>query len=231
MGAPKHILLVEDENNLGATLQDWLQRLGYLTDWVTTAHAAQTQLQLRAYDLALLDVGLPDGTGFEIATLCRRRSPPTAVIFLTARGLPADRVRGLELGAADYVVKPFHLPELKIRIRNALRAMPAVPPTMRLGQAILDFSRQTAEVNGQIHALSVKEVAILRLLVTRSGQVVSRDEILDEAWAADLYPTPRTVDNFIGRLRRLIEVSPEHPLIIRSVRGTGYQLLFEEMPA
>jgi two-component system alkaline phosphatase synthesis response regulator PhoP len=220
--------LVEDEVNLGATLSERLRKEGYGVEWVRTASDADLQIQGQAFDLALLDVGLPDGNGFEVAERLRARRRETAVIFLTAFGSSEDRVRGLELGAEDYIVKPFHLRELLLRIQNGLRRAAYLRASqveaLSIGRAQVDFSRFEVTVEGVCHTLSHREAALLKLLLDRRGKVVSRDEILNELWSADEFPSPRTIDNFILKLRRLIERDPENPVLIRSVRGVGYQL-------
>jgi two-component system alkaline phosphatase synthesis response regulator PhoP len=230
------ILVVEDEQNVGSTLVDYLQREGADAVWSRNREDAQEQITGRRFDLALLDVGLPDGTGFQVAEQLRSRERSTAVVFLTAMGSPEDRVRGLELGAEDYVVKPFHLKELMLRLQNALKRaryaaaqFPQAEPdgSVQVGRARVYFNRFEALVDDERHSLSHKECALLRMLVERRGEVVSRDQILDEVWSEDEFPTSRTVDNFILRLRRLVEHQPDNPKVIRSVRGVGYQLFQE----
>jgi len=223
------ILVVEDERNVGSTLTERLQREGFEVEWVTTAESARQQIDTRKFDLALLDVGLPDGNGFEVAEHLRGRQRGTAIIFLTAFGTPEDRIRGLELGAEDYVVKPFHLKELLLRVQNGLKRARYLSTSegadsVPVGRATIHFSRFEAEVDGKTQSLTHKECAVLKLLTDRRGKVVSRDEILNEAWSEDEFPSPRTVDNFIMRLRRLVELDPEDPQTIKSVRGVGYQL-------
>ena len=227
------VLVVEDEKNVGSTLTERLKKEGFEVSWVTSAEAARQEIAGRRFDLALLDVGLPDGNGFEVAEVLRQTQRTTAIIFLTAFGNPEDRIRGLELGAEDYVVKPFHLKELLLRVQNGLRRARYLSSSsdtdgIRIGKATLRFSRFEADIEGKSHSLTHKECAVLRLLVDRRGKVVSRDEILNEAWSEDEFPSPRTVDNFIMRLRRLVETDPENPLVIRSVRGVGYQLSDQE---
>jgi two-component system alkaline phosphatase synthesis response regulator PhoP len=179
----------------------------------------------------VLDVGLPDGNGFELARELRAAVPQAAIIFLTAHGNPEERVRGLELGADDYISKPFHFRELLLRIQNCLKRaqdLAELPGEMRgvvrIGRARVDFERFSAEVAGTHHPLTHKECAVLALLAGRVGKAVSRDEILDKAWSADEFPTSRTVDNFIVRLRRLVEPDADEPRVIRSIRGVGYLL-------
>jgi len=139
-------------------------------------------------------------------------------------------VRGLELGAEDYIVKPFHLKELLLRVQNGLKRARYLSGSteqdgVKIGRAVIHFSRFEAEIDGgPAQSLTHKECAVLRLLHERRGKVVSRDEILNEAWSEEEFPSPRTIDNFIMRLRRLIELDPENPQTIKSIRGVGYQL-------
>ncbi len=231
-GRMSRLLVVEDEKNVGSTLVERLQKEGFEVHWAKTMSQALEQIHALVFELAVLDVGLPDGSGLDVAALLRKKQPGTAVIFLTAFGNAEDRIRGLELGAEDYVVKPFHLRELILRIRNGLKraqfvSLASVGPqeVVKVGKAQIFFLRFEAEVDGQVVPLSHKEVALLKLLTQRRGQVVSRDEILNHAWSEDEFPTPRTVDNFIMRIRRLVELNPELPEVIKSVRGIGYQLL------
>ncbi len=230
--AEKHgarILVVEDEKNVGSTLTERLTREGFDVNWVMSCEDALIEIGARRFDLVLLDVGLPDGSGFDVARAIRQSNKATAVIFTTAFGSPEDRIKGLELGAEDYVVKPFHLKELLLRVQNGLKrarylSAASGQEDTRVGKAIIRFSKFEAEVNGVVHSLTHKECALLKLLVDRRGHVVSRDEILNEIWSEDEFPSPRTVDNFILRLRRLVETDPDNPQAIRSIRGVGYQL-------
>lgn len=231
MNNSARILVVEDEPNVGRTLTERLTAEGHTIEW---AHNAGEALHASAgppFDLALLDVGLPDQSGFDLAATLRKRHPRTAIVFLTAFGTPDDRVRGLELGAEDYIVKPFHYKELLLRIENALRrakllasAETKYEQPLLVGRARIDLKRMEATFGDEKVSLTHKECAVLTLLLEKQGAVLARDEILDRAWAPDEFPTPRTVDNFIVRLRRLIEPDPAAPQVIRSVRGVGYQL-------
>ena len=231
MNGDIHLLVVEDERNVGETLAERLQGAGYRVTLADSAARARQAWRSEAPALALLDVGLPDGNGFVLARELRGAAPQTAIIFLTAHGNPEERVRGLELGADDYITKPFHFRELLLRIQNCLKRaqdlanLPGeVRGTLRFGRAQVDFERFSAVVDGEHHALTHKECAVLRLLASRVGKAVSRDEILDRAWSADEFPTSRTVDNFIVRLRRLVEADAAEPRVIRSIRGVGYLL-------
>ncbi|HLK70358.1 MAG TPA: response regulator transcription factor [Steroidobacteraceae bacterium] len=225
------LLIVEDERNVAETLSERLRSAGYEVVRADSVQAARRAIAERDFQLAVLDVGLPDGNGFELTRLVRERGPATAIIFLTAHAAPEDRVRGLELGADDYVGKPFHFRELLLRIQNCLKRaqdLAQVPREMRgqvrIGRALVDFERFSATVDGENRTLTHKECSVLRLLVERVGKAVSRDEILDRAWSADEFPTSRTVDNFIVRLRKLVEADPADPRVIRSIRGVGYLL-------
>ncbi|MGC4029469.1 MAG: response regulator transcription factor [Steroidobacteraceae bacterium] len=223
------LLLVEDDGNVASTLSARLAAEGFAVTHAANVAAARAALGGESFHVAVLDVGLPDGNGFDVAQLLRETSPQTALLFLTAYSTPEDRIRGLELGADDYVTKPFVFRELLLRIHNVLKrardlqqdGTAALP--VKIGIAEVDFARFTATSRGQLHRLTHKECAVLKLLVERSGAAVTRDEILDRAWSPDEFPTQRTVDNFIVRLRKLVERDPSHPVTIRSIRGVGYQ--------
>ena len=231
MSTEARLLLVEDERNVAETLGERLRAAGYQVARADSVASARRAIGEAPFEMALLDVGLPDGSGFELARVIRQRSPGSAIIFLTAHAAAEDRIRGLELGADDYIGKPFHFRELLLRIQNCLKRaqdLARVPGEMRgqvrIGRALVDFERFTATVGADNVALTHKECAVLRLLAERVGKAVSRDEILDRAWSTDEFPTSRTVDNFIVRLRKLIELDASDPRVIRSIRGVGYLL-------
>lgn len=231
------ILLLEDEVNVGSTLCDRLSHEGYEVVWAKTLADAKAAIPATqpSFSLALLDVNLPDGSGFDVARIIRTVRPATAIVFLTAAGTPEDRIHGLELGAEDYVVKPFHFKELLLRIQNVLKranfvGSSAAPNTqVRIGRASVSFQEYQLSLDGTRHPLSHKECTLLKLLYEKRGQVVSRDEILNLVWSEEEYPTPRTIDNFILKLRKFIEPDPENPVHIRSVRGVGYLLEKESL--
>lgn len=225
------LLLVEDDANVAGTLASRLRSEGLTVTHAGSVRAAREALAGGSFHVAVLDVGLPDGDGFEVARQLREDSPGTAMLFLTAHGTPEDRIRGLELGADDYVTKPFVFRELLLRIQNVLKRardlqQPGTTPAgpVRIGIATVDFARFTAMSGEELHRLTHKECAVLKLLVDRAGEAVTRDEILDRAWSPEEFPTQRTVDNFIVRLRRIVEADPANPHTIRSIRGVGYQL-------
>jgi two-component system alkaline phosphatase synthesis response regulator PhoP len=225
------LLLVEDDPNVASTLVQQLGKEGFDVSHAGSVAAAREALARGHFAAAVLDVGLPDGNGFEVGRHLRDVSPATAMLFLTAWNSPEDRIRGLELGADDYMAKPFALRELVLRIHNMLKRAgeitaqsTAASGPVRIGIATVDFARFTADSHGELHRLTHKECAVLRLLLESAGRAVSRDEILSRAWAPDEFPTERTIDNFILRLRRLVEQDPSNPNTIRSIRGVGYQL-------
>jgi len=230
-GSGARLLVVEDERNVAETLTERLRASGFQVTRADSVASARRVIGEESFQLVLLDVGLPDGNGFDLARLLREKAPATAIVFLTAHASAEDRIRGLELGADDYVGKPFHFRELLLRMQNVLKRaqdLAQVPGEMRgqvrIGRALVDFERFSATVDGDNRALTHKECAVLRLLAGRAGKAVSRDEILDRAWSADEFPTSRTVDNFIVRLRKLVEVDAADPRVIRSIRGVGYLL-------
>jgi DNA-binding response OmpR family regulator len=225
------LLLVEDDANVAGTLSARLDGEGFSVTHAGSVREAREALQRQHFAAAVLDVGLPDGNGFEVAQHLREVSPSTTMLFLTAYGTPEDRIHGLELGADDYMTKPFAFRELLLRIQNMLKRAgdiatrgSALHGPVRIGIATVDFDRFTAESAGTTHRLTHKECAVLKLLLERAGRAVSRDEILTHAWAPDEFPTERTVDNFILRLRKLVERDPASPAAILSIRGVGYQL-------
>lgn len=214
----KKILLVEDDLTLGGSL---LQRLGqdYEVSWVRSVKEGMEKLGSSSWDLAVLDVGLPDGDGFEIASELRR-SQSCHFIFLTAQSDADTRLRGFELGAHEFIPKPFYLKELMMRIRHVLDTH-ATPRTLSLGEmevSLIDFSIKRAD--GGIEYPPVTDMKILKFIVEQAPKVVSRDEILDAVWGVDKTPNHRSVDNAIVRLRQILG---EYGDKIRSVRGIGYQ--------
>jgi DNA-binding response OmpR family regulator len=170
---------------------------------------------------------LPDTNGFAVCALLRQWSRAVPILMLSARSQDSDKIRGLDAGADDYVTKPFSVAELVARVRAALRRAARAtqaPETVTLGRARLNLSGHVAEVDGQEEALSTHEVALLRLLLERAGQAVSRDEILDKVWGVQAINS-RAVDNFIVKLRKKIEPMPERPQHILTVYGHGYKLV------
>lgn len=226
----EHLLVVEDESHLAEVIADNLTLEGWQVEVLRDGVAALERIRGSNPDLVLLDVMLPNLDGFSVCRALREEGNHVPILFLTARGGRDDRVQGLEAGGDDYLTKPFDLQELILRVRAILRrtawfaAPSAVGDGLALGDTRVNFSAFEAVVDGRRVVLSEKETMILRCLAERSGEVVSRDEILDRVWGYEAFPTSRTVDNFIVRLRRLLEPDPKNPRYIHTIRGSGYRL-------
>ena len=224
------LLVVEDEADLVSALRVGLGRAGYAVDTAPTVAAAEAKLAVEPYDLVVLDLMLPDGNGFE---LCRRlRSGqlpgPSArearILALTARGELADRVRGLDAGADDYLTKPFALAELLARVRALLRRdTGAGSSVLAVGDVVLDTARQDARRGDRSLPLTRKEFGVLEYLMTRPGHAVSAEELLDHVWDENADPFTQTVRVTVGTLRRKLTVGDEQPLL-ETVIGRGYRL-------
>lgn len=224
------ILYLEDERNLGSTLSERLVKEGFNIIWEKTVQSAHKMLDSHQYDCALLDVSLPDGTGFDLAKHIYEDHPDVPVVFLTAHSNPEERIEGLEIGAEDYIIKPFHFKELVLRLKKVINRAQTIKANdskraIQIGNAMVRFAKfQLSKGDNKMITLSHKECALLKLLYEKRHTTVSRDEILDTIWSQDEFPTPRTVDNFIIRLRRMIEIDAENPQYIKTIRGVGYQL-------
>jgi len=220
----KTVALIEDDADLFALLKYNLEKEGFRFVGLQTGKAALELCRKERPDVIILDIMLPDSDGIEI---CRgvRSSPDLAhvpVIFLTARGSESDRVLGLELGANDYMVKPFSVRELVARVRNQLRA-PATPSRRLRGDGLeLDRDSCRVSLHGKPLTLTATEFRLLEFLMSRPGVVFSREQLLDYVWGMDRAVTDRTVDVHILRLRQKVEIDPASPALIRSVRGFGY---------
>ena len=226
----KRVFIVEDEPSLSMAIRDELEFEGFEASVIEDGVAAFARILREPPDLVVLDLMLPGKSGFDICREVRQRGLATPIIMLTARAQEADKVRGLELGADDYVVKPFSLAELTARIRAVLRRtepqdQAATPGhTLQVGALRLDVRKQEAFVGDRKVELTHKEFQLLEFLLRHPGEVISRDEFLDRVWGGDVYVTPRSVDTHMAALRRKIERDPEQPRYILSVRGAGYKL-------
>jgi two-component system alkaline phosphatase synthesis response regulator PhoP len=232
--AVHRILVVEDDPHLAAGVVENLRAEGYAVERVDNGRAALEALETDAFALVLLDVMLPELDGFTVCRTLRERGDNTPVLFLTARGDPADRVRGLEAGGDDYLPKPFHLKELLLRVRAILRrwdwyhSAAAETSVLRFGENEVDFRAFRARAwNGLTQELTEKEAMILKVLAEHPGQIVSREDLLERVWGYDVFPSTRTVDNFILRLRRRFERDPANPRHFLTVWGVGYRFLIE----
>ena len=225
---PATILLVEDDPALSMGLVDSLEFEGFRV-LHTDRGETGAQLALSASpDCLILDLMLPDINGYEVCQRVRRRNGQLPILMLTARSLEADKIRGFNAGADDYVSKPFSVGELVARVRALIRrAARATTPAARfiVGEAVVDAASHTLERDGQVLPLTFYEVQLLQLLYDRRGQPVSRDEILDRVWDLKATPTNRTVDNFVAKLRKKLEQQPERPRHILTVHGLGYKLV------
>lgn len=222
------ILVIEDDPSIRMGLEDTLTAKGYEVEVVGRGGEGAERAASGRFDLIVLDVMLPDIDGFEV---CRRirasRARNVAVIMLSARGAELDRVRGLELGADDYVTKPFSLMELLARVASVLRRArggASEPIAMSFGGIEIDLVGQVATRRGARLELSSRAFAILKVFARHPGEVVRRDVLLDEAWGRDEYPNTRTVDNHLVKLRRALEDEPERPRWLVTIHGAGYKL-------
>jgi len=226
----KRILVIEDEPSLSMAIRDELEFEGFEASVVEDGSAGLDRIIAEAPDLAILDLMLPGKSGFEICREVRGRGLNTPIIMLTARAQEVDRVRGLELGADDYVIKPFSLAELVARVRAVLRRTQGAsrstgaPEILQVGELRLDVRKQEAFVARRQIELTHKEFQLLEFLLRHPGEVISRDEFLSRLWGEEIYVTPRNVDTHMASLRKKIEDDADHPRYILSVRGTGYKL-------
>ncbi len=221
------ILLVEDEESITAPLVEALEREGFDTAVSRTAGESLDLAERVKPDLVLLDVMLPDGSGFDVCRELRARSR-VPIIMLTARGEEADRVAGLELGADDYVVKPFSARELVARVRAVLRRAAEagerrVDGATEIGELRVDPGRRTATFRGDELELSRKEFDLLRLLADNAGSVVTRERLIDEVWDTNWFGSTKTLDVHVSGLRKKLEDDPGTPRYIHTVRGVGFR--------
>jgi len=229
----KRILIIEDDVSILSGLKDVLIFKSYD---VLTAEDGEIGYALAVEekpDLIILDIMLPKMDGFTLCQKLRAEGNSTPVLMLTAKGEEPDKIQGLDIGADDYVTKPFSLPELLARVRALLRRTPErakknFPDSIKIGEVSLNFKKYEALKRDMVLNLSPKEFGILRFLASRVGEVVTRDELLDEVWGYDLYPTTRTVDNHIAQLRIKIEKNPADPKYLVTVHGIGYKLTLDE---
>lgn len=221
------LLLIEDEASLRAALVPLLQDAGYHVQSAADGTTGIERAVTETFDLILLDIMLPGIDGFAICREIRKRGHTMPVLMLTARGTVDDRVRGLDGGADDYLVKPFSGPELLARVRALLRrAAPdaQAPVSLRLGEVEIDFQQVTCRRGKNAIQLTAREFRILEVLAAANGRPVSREEFLDKAWDYHAFPTTRTVDNQIVTLRRKLEADPARPRHIITAHGIGYRL-------
>jgi DNA-binding response OmpR family regulator len=221
------ILIVEDELPMRTALKDTLESEGYR---ILCAPDGQTGLQqaiTEKPDLILLDIMMPRLDGYTVCAELRRLGLAMPILMLTAKGQIDDRVKGLDAGSDDYLIKPFSTEELLARVRALLRRFHRQntgPKTVNLGKTIINFDRQEASKEGALIHFTTKEFAVLRLLAESEGQPISRERFLDVVWGYTAFPTTRTVDNHIASIRSKIEDDPNSPRWIKTVHGVGYRL-------
>ena len=228
MSLKKKILVIEDEPHIALGLFDALTFEGFDVVTADTGKSGVALAKQVRPNAVVLDLMLPDDNGFHVCEQLRAVDRLVPIVMLTARSSEADKIRGLEMGADDYMTKPFSVGELVARMRAIFRRAdrsPDVPETFRIGKAQVNLGAQTVSRGKAVEQLSFYEVGILRLLVERKGEPVSRDEILQKIWGLDAAPTNRTVDNFIVKLRRKVEVIADKPEFILTVYGYGYKLV------
>ena len=237
--APARVLVVEDDPHLAAGVTENLRAEGYQVSTAADGEQALAWLAVHSCALVVLDVMLPGVDGFTVCRTLRGRGDSTPVLFLTARGDPADRVDGLEAGGDDYLAKPFHLQEFLLRVRAILRrwdwyhsaSATAATAVLSFGGNEVDFRAFRARTwSGETQELTEKEAMILKVLAEHSGEIVSREDLLERVWGYDVFPSTRTVDNFILRLRKRFERDPANPCHFLTVWGVGYRFLREGEP-
>ena len=221
------ILVVEDDNKIASFIVKGLKQSGYAVDRCADGEEGLIFAETTAYDAAVVDIMLPKLDGFALCAELRRLARDLPVMMLTAKGQVEDRVTGLDVGADDYLVKPFSTDELLARVRALLRRVERKtksPAKLKLGDIEIDLARQTA-VRGKkpIH-LTAKEIAMLRLMAEAEGQPVTRERFLDVVWDYTAFPTTRTVDNHVASLRAKLEKDPDDPRWLKTVHGVGYKL-------
>lgn len=222
------VLLVEDEPNLGQTLRDYLKAKKFLVDLAVTASEAREKFTSLSPAIVILDIGLPDGNGVDLAREFRKKRKDCVLLFCTALNDPNLRVEGLELGAEDYITKPFELKELTLRLDRILKSRSLTlknPDEYRFGKLLFwpkRFELQDGE--GTLITLGQKECAILELLLLKKNEVVARDEMIENIWGENSFPSNRTIDNYIVKLRKWAESDETSGLRIISVRSIGYKL-------
>jgi DNA-binding response OmpR family regulator len=237
------ILIAEDDAHIRAGLVDALESEGYAVEAVADGKAALDAFQKRRPDLVLLDIMMPEMSGYDVCRAIRHTDARTPVILLTAKGEEIDKVVGLELGADDYVTKPFGVRELLARVAAALRrsraaaapdapaASPALPDPSAFGAATVDRKTYTVTCHGRSESLTARELKLIDFFAARPNEVIRREELLNRVWGITYYGTTRTLDQHIAQLRKKIESDPETPATILTVHGVGYRYVPAEPAA
>ena len=225
------ILLIEDEESLAMGLEYNLVEDGYLVDWAKDGKEGLLKFKESDFDLIILDIMLPYIDGFEITKIVRKKNPQIPILMLTARSSISDKILGLELGADDYITKPFNLDELLVRIKGMLKrkewysSISKLSPVCKYQGCEINFEKLTIKRMDTLISLSQREAMLLRYLIEHKNQIVTREELLENVWQINPQIETRTVDNFIVRLRKYIEDDPADPKHIKSIRSAGYMLV------
>jgi DNA-binding response OmpR family regulator len=219
------ILVVEDEPGIALALEDDLMLEGYQVEVIQDGLTAVKRAREDTFDLILLDIMLLGKDGFEVCRELRRSGVRTPILMLTARTQEAEKVLGLEAGADDYVTKPFGVRELRARIAALLRRNQSgpVPPVVRIGDAEVDFGRGEIRRGGDATPLTPLEFRLLQVFVRARGRILTREQLITEAWGPHTFVSDRVVDNHIGSLRKKLEPDAAEPRYLRNVRGLGYR--------
>lgn len=218
------LLLVEDEDSVGKFIYQGLREAGHIVDWVQSAEVALSYIKETTYDICILDIMLPNMDGFELLKILRQKQIQLPVICLTARDSIEDRVRGLNLGGDDYLVKPFDFSELLARIHALLRRPPLqLTDVLRVSNLEMNTIQRIVRLDGRELELSQREFMLLEYLMRNAGQVLTRTQIGERVWGFDFYNESNVVDVYIGYLRRKIDNDTSTSLI-KTVRGVGYRL-------
>jgi len=228
-----NVLIAEDDLHIREGLRDILSAEGYQCELADNGKTALQAYRVSRPQLVLLDIMMPDQDGYSVCREIRQQDPQTAIIFISAKSEEIDRVLGLELGADDYIMKPFGKHEVVARIRavtrryllnqQALKSDVQSPTEFTLGSLLVNMQELRAQRDGRIIDLSLRDCHILQLLYQQRNQVVSRDTLFNHCWGYDYLPNSRTLDQHISKLRKLIEVDPSNPVIIKTVHGVGYR--------
>jgi two-component system, OmpR family, alkaline phosphatase synthesis response regulator PhoP len=223
------ILLAEDEEFLRKNISLNFEMEGYHVVSVNSGTEAINMFKKSKFDLIVLDIMMPEINGISVCETIRLEDTQTPILFLTAKGTGSDRIAGLKAGADDYLVKPFNLEELLLRVSNLLKRTyrdnnSGTYSTLKFGNNSINFNTfEITDKNGKANIISKKEILLLKLLADKKNEVVSRKEILDKVWGYDSFPTTRTIDNYILQFRKYFEESPKAPRFFHSIRGVGYK--------
>ena len=232
MDNPITVLIAEDDLQLGFLIKENLEDEGYEVINCPDGETAWEFFQKKQPDICLLDVNMPVRDGYSLAKKIRQKNDVVPIIFLTAKSMEEDKLKGFETGADDYITKPFNLEELLLRVQKLinknkkLQEKETVEERYNFGNNIIDFKAQSAtNFRGEVIALSKKEAMLLKLLIENKNDVVPREKILQAVWGYNVYPTTRTVDNFILNFRKYFELDSRNPRYFHSIRGVGYKFM------